>query len=81
MLAVVDLVVPDNGTAVCPDLDSCQGIAIDVVSFDEASAVPEYINATLVAVENGVAPKSATKHISGHTGVSFAAPYLTEGPH
>lgn len=81
VLAVVDLVVPDNGTAVCPDLDSCQGIAIDVVSFDEASAVPEYINATLVAVENGVAPKSATKHISGHTSVSFAAPYLTEGPH
>lgn len=58
VLAIVDLVVSDYGTAVCPDLDPCQGVAIDVVSFDETSTVAENINATLVAVENGVAPTS-----------------------
>lgn len=70
----------DNGTTVCPDLDSCQGIAVDVISFNEASAVTEYINTTLVAVKNGVAPTSASKHTLGRTSVSFAAPYLTVGP-
>lgn len=58
VLPVVDLVVPDYGTAICPDLDPCQGVAIDVVSFDETSAVAKNINAALVAVENGVAPTS-----------------------
>lgn len=81
MLAIVDLVVSDNGTTICPDLDSCQGVAIDVISFDEASAVTKYINTTLVAIKNGVAPTSATKHILGHTNVSFAALHLTVGPH
>lgn len=56
VLAVMDLVVSDNGTAVCPDLYSCQGIAVDVISFDEASTVTENINATLIAIENGIAP-------------------------
>lgn len=56
MLAVMDLVVPDNRAAVRPDLDSCQGVTIDVVSFDEASAVTKNINATLVAIKYGIAP-------------------------
>lgn len=56
VLAVMDLVVSDNGTAVCPDLYSSQGIAVDVISFDEASTVTENINATLIAIENGIAP-------------------------
>lgn len=56
VLAVMDLVVSDNWTAVCPDLDSCQGIAVDVISFDEAPTVTENINATLIAIENGIAP-------------------------
>lgn len=56
VLAVMDLVVSDNWTAVCPDLYSCQGISIDVISFDEASTVTENINATLIAIENGIAP-------------------------
>lgn len=81
MLAIVDLVVSDNGTTVCPDLNSCQGIAVDVISFDEASAVAKYINTTLVAVKNGVAPTSATKYILGRTSASFAVLYLTLGPH
>lgn len=56
MLAIMDLVVPHNRAAVCPDLDSSQGVAINVVSFDEASAITKNINATLVAVINGVTP-------------------------
>lgn len=52
----MDLVVSDDWTAVSPNLDSCQGIAVDVISFDEASAVAENINAALIAIENGVAP-------------------------
>lgn len=58
VLAVVDLVVSDDGTTICPDLDSCQGVAIDVVSFDEASAITENINAALVAIKDGVSPMS-----------------------
>lgn len=81
VLAIMDLVVSDNGTTICSDLDSCQGIPVDVISFDEASAVAKYINTALVAIKNGVAPTSATKHILGHTSASFAALYLTVGPH
>lgn len=54
----MDLVVSDYGTAICPDLDSCQGIAIDVISFDETSAIAKNINTPLVAIKNGVAPTS-----------------------
>ena len=56
MLSVVDLVVPDDRAAVCPDLDPCQRVAVDVVPLDEASAVAEYVHAPLVAIINGVAP-------------------------
>lgn len=63
VLAIMDLVVSDNGTTICSDLDSCQGVAVDVISFDEASAIAENINTPLVAIKNGIAPASATKHI------------------
>lgn len=46
----------DDWTAVGPNLYSCQGIPVDVISFDKASAVAEDVNATLIAVENSVAP-------------------------
>lgn len=62
MLAVMDLVVSDNRTAVRPDLDSCQGITVDVVPFNEASAIAKNINTTLVAIKNGVAPEFGTKN-------------------
>lgn len=61
MLAVVNLVVSDNRAAVCPDLDSCQGVTVDVISFDEASAITKNINTTLVAIKNGIAPEFRTK--------------------
>lgn len=56
MLTVMDLVVPHNRTTIGPDLDSCQGVAIDVVSFNEASAITENVDTTLVSVKNGVTP-------------------------
>ena len=56
MLSVMDLVVPDNGTAVCPDLDSSQRVAVDVISLDKAATVTENVNATLVTIKNGIAP-------------------------
>lgn len=56
MLAIVDLVVSDDRTAVCPDLNPCQGITVDVVPFDEASAITKNIYSTLVAIKNGIAP-------------------------
>lgn len=56
VLAVVNLVVPDNRAAVCPDLDSCQGVTVYVVSLNEASAITKNINATLVAIKNSIAP-------------------------
>lgn len=54
MLAIVDLVMPDNRAAICPDLDSCQGVTIYVVSFDEAAAIAKNIHTSLVAVKNGI---------------------------
>lgn len=56
MLAIMNLVVPDNRAAICPDLDSCQGVTIDVVSFNETSAITKNINSTLVTIKNGIAP-------------------------
>lgn len=56
MLSVVDLVVSYDGAAVCPDLDPCQGVTVDIIPLNEASAVTEYVNATLVTVEDGVSP-------------------------
>lgn len=56
MLTIVDLVMSDNRAAVCPYLDSCQGVSIDVVSFNEASTITKNINATLVSIKNGIAP-------------------------
>lgn len=56
MLAIMDLVVPHNRAAVRPDLDSSQGIAVNVVSFYEASAIAKNINTALVAIINGITP-------------------------
>lgn len=56
MLTIMDLVVPHNRTAVRPDLDSCQCVAVNVVPFNEASAVTKNVNAALVAIEDGVTP-------------------------
>lgn len=56
MLAVMDFVVPDDGAAIGSDLDACQCIAIDVIHFNEAPPIAEYVHASLVAVVDGVPP-------------------------
>lgn len=60
MLTVVDLIVSDNRAAICPDLYPSQGISIDVVSFNETSAITKNIHSTLVAIEYSISP--AVKH-------------------
>ncbi|TNN50387.1 hypothetical protein EYF80_039422 [Liparis tanakae] len=81
MLAVVDLVVPDDRAAVRPDLDARQGVTVDVISFDEASAVTENINATLreEPYQTGtVRQASQSHHMGGPLAVkSFTAAYST----
>ena len=57
MLSIVDLVVPNDGAAVCPDLNASQGIAIDVVAFYKTPSIAKYVNTALVPVEDGVAPE------------------------
>lgn len=52
----MDFVVPDNRTAVSPDLNPCQGIPIYVVSFNKAPAITKYVNTTLVAIKDRVTP-------------------------
>ena len=56
VLAIMDLVVSDDWAAVRPDLNSCQGITVDVVPFNEASAITKNIHSTLVTIEDGIAP-------------------------
>lgn len=56
VLAIVDLVVSDDRAAVRPNLNSCQGITVDVVPFNETSAITENIHSTLVTIKDGVAP-------------------------
>ena len=56
MLAIMDLVVSDNRTTVGPNLDSCQGIPMDVISLNKAPTITKNINTSLVAIKNGIAP-------------------------
>lgn len=52
MLAVMYLVMANDGVAVCAYLDASQRIAVNVIEFNKSSALAKYINATLVPVED-----------------------------
>lgn len=56
MLPIVDFVLSDDRAAVGPDLDPCQGVAMDVVPFDEAPPISKYVNATLITIIDGISP-------------------------
>lgn len=56
MLPVVDLVVPYNGAAVGSDLDSRQGIAIDIVTLYQTPSISENVHPSLVTVEYSISP-------------------------
>lgn len=58
VLAVVDLVVADDGAAVGSDLDARQGVTVDVVTLYQAPPISKYVHASLVPVENGVSPEN-----------------------
>lgn len=65
MLSIVDLVVPYDGAAVGSDLDSRQGVTIDVVTLYQTSSISKYVHASLVTVENSISPRNQTKHSLG----------------
>lgn len=56
VLSIVDLVVPYNGATVGSDLDSRQGITVDIVTLYQTPPVPEYVHPSLVTVEYSVSP-------------------------
>lgn len=56
MLSIVDLVVPYNGAAVGSDLDSRQGVTIDIVTLYQTPSISKYVHPSLVTVEYCVSP-------------------------
>lgn len=56
MLSIVDLVVPYNGAAVGSDLDSRQGVTIDIVTLYQTPSISEYVHPSLVTVEYSISP-------------------------
>lgn len=56
MLSIVDLVVPYNGAAVGSNLDSRQGVTIDIVTLYQTPSISKYVHPSLVTVEYSVSP-------------------------
>lgn len=54
MLSIMDLVVPYNGAAISSDLDSRQGITIDIVILYQTPTVTKYVHSSLVTIEYSV---------------------------
>lgn len=54
MLSIMDLVVPYNGAAISSDLDSRQGITIDIIILYQSPTIAKYVHSSLVAVEYSV---------------------------
>lgn len=61
MLTVVDLVVPYNGAAVGSDLDSRQGVTIDIVTLYQTPSISKYVHPSLVTVEYSISPRHKKK--------------------
>lgn len=73
MLAVVDLVVPDDGAAIGSDLDASQRVPVDVVHFDEAPPIAKYVHASLVPVVDGIPPALKNSTLSLATRIKYTA--------
>lgn len=56
VLPVVDLVVPYNGAAVGSDLDSRQGVTVDIVTLYQTPPISKYVHSSLVTIKYGVSP-------------------------
>lgn len=57
MLAIMYLVVSDYRAAVGSDLNASQGVSINIIALYETSAITKYVNAPLVAIEDGISPE------------------------
>ena len=55
VLTVMDFIVADDGVAVGSNLNTGQGVAVDVVVLDETAPLAEDVDAALVAVVDLVA--------------------------
>lgn len=66
MLSIVDLVVPYNGAAVGSDLDSRQGVTVDIVTLYQTPAISKYVHPALVTVEYSISPghKKRNKNVT-----------------
>lgn len=73
MLSVVDLVVPYNGAAVGSDLDSRQGVTIDIVTLYQTPSISKYVHPSLVTVEYSVSPENITKKQSAMSTLKYFA--------
>lgn len=56
MLSIVDLVVSYNGAAVGSDLNSRQGVTIDIVTLYQTPSISKYVHPSLVTVEYSISP-------------------------
>ena len=63
MLSIMDFIVPYNGAAVGSDLDSSQGVTIDVITLYQTSPVSKYVHSSLVTVVNSVSPEFKGKEV------------------
>lgn len=62
MLSIVDLVMPYNRAAVGSDLDSRQGVTIDIVTLYQTPPISKYVHASLVTVEYSVSTGKKMKN-------------------
>lgn len=60
----MDLIVSDYRTAVGSDLNTSQGVSINIIALYETSAITKYVNAPLVSIEDSITPggKKKNKH-------------------
>ncbi len=62
MLSIVDLVVSHNGAAVGSDLDSRQGVTIDVITLYQTSSISKYVDPSLVTIKYSISPGNKGKN-------------------
>lgn len=62
VLSIVDLVMPYNRAAVGSDLNTRQGIAIDVITLYQTPSISEYVHTSLVTIEYGVSTGGKIKY-------------------
>lgn len=56
MLSIVNLVMSDYRTAVGSDLNTSESISINIIALYQTSAIPKYVNATLVSIKYSITP-------------------------